>query len=220
MRFILPLLFLPFFQTLVAQNAGNPSAKNRTSTEIGLNVTSFVKTFLTFNNDAANPGSYLLSIKTVDLNGKAWRYGAGMFFSNSTSDLTTTDGTRTRDNVNFDLRAGKEWQIQVSKHWFFLAGADVLADYSLDKTETDTEFEFSVIKTRGYSAGFGPFAGVMFKINDRIGLFTEASYYFISGASKTTEKYEEGTQEDEERKSNFNSLSLRMPSNLFFYMRF
>jgi len=112
------------------------------------------------------PGSpYQLSIKTYgEKTNKRLQLG---FTLNTNANLTNSDFT---GSLGFRARAGKERFEDFGKNdkWRVFYGLDGV--YSLALNGVDDNFRAQI------SGGVAPFIGLQYRINDRLSIFTEASY--------------------------------------------
>ncbi len=218
MRLLLTTSALGLCLSLFAQT--DQTAPTPRTWEIGINATSFINTFLSFNDVTSGSGNYLFSLKKLDAQQKGMRLGLNLDFNNDKTDLNNVEGTRINDLAAVSMRLGKEWQIPVYNRWYLLTGYDFLGSYRYSSTETDSDTDLIKISTITYSLGAGPFLGVQFRINERIGLFTESTLYFIHARGVNKVDSENFPSQDQKRKSSSNNLNLQTPFSLFFYFKF
>ncbi len=207
--------------SLFAQsNQPSPTPPTPRTWEIGINATSFINAFLSFNDVTSGSGNYLFSLKKLDAQQKGMRLGLNLDFNNEKADLNNVEGTRINDLAAVSMRWGKEWQIPVYNRWYLLTGYDFLGSYRYSSSKTDSDTDLVKISTNSFSLGAGPFLGVQFRINERIGLFTESTLYFIHARQVNKVDSENFPSQDQKRKSSSNSLDLQTPFSLFFYFKF
>lgn len=112
------------------------------------------------------PGSpYQLMIKTYgEKTNKRLQLGATL---NTNTNLSNSDFT---GNLGFRARAGKERFEDFGKNnqWRVVYGLDGV--YSLALNSIDDNFRAQI------SGGVAPFVGLQYRINERLSIFTEASY--------------------------------------------
>ncbi|MGB1243385.1 MAG: cytochrome-c peroxidase, partial [Chitinophagales bacterium] len=83
------------------------------TTEVGLNVTSVVSSFVGSNNGSIDPIDFPLVVKLAK-NNKAWRFGLGLEFKSQKDDGVTIFGRTTKSSTVF-TKFGREWRHLVAK---------------------------------------------------------------------------------------------------------
>lgn len=122
-----------------------------------------------------------------------------------------------RETVNRDVafRVGYERKHQLGKRWIVLHGYDLVLGGSKSRTETTDQFVGNILtQTTSNFWGFGPRAGLMFLISDRVTLGTESTYYlrYIRDKTKLT-----GSPDSKQKTSEF---ELTVPIVLILSVRF
>ena len=206
--FLFTLIILT--STVFAQESETPQPK--TTHEIGVNFTFFVKTFLSLNNSNSNNIStpYALSYKLLR-NNNGMRFGVGGIF-NETIQKDERDTTElSTKNTSFDFRLGYERQVPVTKRWLTYFGWDIL--YGLGNTSSETESVNTKETTQ--TIGTGPVIGIQFNINKKIKLFTESSVYFTSSDISRKETFQNFPQQNLEENGSSTDFSFGLPTNIF-----
>ncbi|MFK7776422.1 MAG: hypothetical protein AB8F94_30145 [Saprospiraceae bacterium] len=194
---ILVCLSILFGSTLHAQDLIMESA-NASEKQVGVNITDFFLTFLSFNNPPDNSTPSILVLYKKTKNGKRKRYG----FGGRVSWDQQSDGDKffsTRVNFNF----GREFVKKIGSKWKTYAGYETRlsgsyfhAIESLSNDEEEKDFN------RSASIGWQGLVGLEYHINNRLSLLAETSYgvsfnYFLSKSEnsnpKRRESYSAGT---------------------------
>lgn len=201
------------FSIAISQESSNDNFTK----EYGINATSFVNTFLSFNDLTNNTNNYLATYKAQKDNGRYLRLG-GNFRINSRID-NPDDNTSNFDKretflTDLDFRVGQEKQIPIVGNWGVNVGMDFIGGYFNSSVKTD---DTKLSRHSGY-IGAGPIAGFQYMINDRIGLLTEANLYLSIAAS--SDKASDNVGDDVKDRDFSANLSAGLPTNLIFFMRF
>lgn len=161
----------------------------RTTHELGINVSGFIKTFITPANStplSATANTYLLSYKTVFKSGAAIRFGLGGNFVNRSQKEDNFIGTLTTKTNQFNTRLGFEWQFKVTRRWNFFTGLDAIYSSGLAYSQVPLDNINKIItETKSTSIGGGPVVGLQFRLNKRISLLAEGALYYQN--TKTTD---------------------------------
>jgi hypothetical protein len=174
------ILFSGF--SLFAQDQDSMRTYNN---EWGLNITAFANQFLSFNNNAANPGAYLFTYKHI--NGmKAFRLGVGLFFSSTNSVTGPNTAPLQSDGVDVSLRLGFEKRFALDRRWLFTAGGDFLLGFKDLKSTSESNFGTIKIKEKVWSIGLGPVLGIHFRFSPRVSIGTEGTIYLRYVGSKSS----------------------------------
>ncbi|MFK8007818.1 MAG: hypothetical protein AB8H03_15675 [Saprospiraceae bacterium] len=162
-------LFLLFGNVLHAQDIIEEPA-NLYEKQIGVNVSNFVLTFLSFNQPSINTPSILFLYKK-NKNGKRKRYGFG--------GRVSWEKQRDKDrsfNAGVNFNFGREFAKKIGNKWTTYAGYETRLSGSyfqiIEKINNDDEKDFN----RFVSIGWQGIVGLEYYINDRLSLLTETSY--------------------------------------------
>jgi hypothetical protein len=133
-------------------------------------------TNIVFNNifqSGATPFT-LLYKKQVKEN-QALRLGASVNLN--IDDGKRNNGVQINNSVSIQLTLGKEFQRELTKHWIWYGGGDVIPNYSYSIQQITQTINGPEIKNTQTSYGLGlrPFLGIRFNINSRLYVATEAS---------------------------------------------
>ena len=100
-------------------------------------------------------------------------------------------------------------------------GFDIAGGYTLDKVVDDTGFDKVTMQTREWSLGGGPFAQIVFKINNRISISTDAALYFTHFDNQEKEIFENFPEFDNELSNTTGQrLDVFLPTSLFIHFHF
>jgi hypothetical protein len=161
----------------------------KTNHELGINVSGFIKTFITPANStalSATANNYLLSYKAVFKKHYAIRAGWGGNFSNRNQTEDNFIGTLNVRNSQMNARLGFEWQFKLTRRWNFYTGVDYIMSTGNQRSETPIDNVNKAITQSKFSAmGGGGVVGIQFRLNKRVSLLAESSLYVTS--SKTTD---------------------------------
>jgi len=174
--------------------------------QIGLNVSAFVKTYLSFNTltitAPANTPNFLIDYKGLVSDREIsdnFKIGIrlGMNFQNndtrSGTDTTYTDS----QTKNYVWRVGVELQQKLSKRWNVFYGFDFFSANATTVSENKIIYNSSTPATTYLTTtntnitnlnGFGPLLGIQYNLTRHINLSTETWFYFINGT--TSNKYD------------------------------
>ena len=160
--------------------------------ELGVNGTAFFKQFLNIsvrnNSDTSvtilETPYYLTSKFKM---GKGYlRVGAGVKINSENESSSKTSDYKIKNNNDYQLRVGYEWQRILNKKCDLYYGFDVLSGLNDLTIHANSGFDFVTISDRSWLLGAAPVAGFRFKIWDNIALSTETSVryrYLIFGES-------------------------------------
>jgi hypothetical protein len=161
----------------------------KTQHELGINVSGFIKTFITPANStalSAAANTYLLSYKTVFKKHYALRFGWGGNYSNKSQTEDNFTGTLKTTNSQMNARLGFEWQFKLTRRWNFYTGVDYVLSSGNQRSETPIDNVNKAITQSKFSGmGGGGVVGIQFRLNKRISLLAESSLYAMS--TKTTD---------------------------------
>lgn len=120
-----------------------------------------------------------------------WRFGGAIALR---SDQEIRDFSNSYNEVwEIDINVGKEWRTSLVSRWQLSYGGDFTASFRHSEDEkSNREPEggnrsYSYRKRQEFGAGLRPFIGLIFKINERFGLSTEASLRAVAQRAYYTE---------------------------------
>jgi hypothetical protein len=218
------LLVLAIFMAIGTQAQDQepiPSTRTLRKHELGLNVTGFAKQFLSFNNNINFEQSPYMLTYQYRLNEKrGLRFGLGGFYNSNTLDNRDVFVPRTNNDFLISLRAGMQFNKQISKRWQLHYGLDLFSRYARSVVITQpTSFGETFSKSLLYQGGLGPVMGFSFSIGEHVRIWTEANFYMYYQQLSETETFEGTSLEFTDYEYEFDA-SLQMPVSLFLSMTF
>ena len=208
------------FEFASSQNhlQGNDSVRHHRH-ELGLDATSFIKQFLSFNNQTQGyvPRYYLTyryHFKHSNLRAAA----GGTYKNENVKSPNISNPNRARDfEKSFDFRIGYEFTKTLNGRWSAFYGLDLRPSVSHIKND-------DIGQTSGYTRGFksdsrmiglAPLLGFKYKINHRLSLTAEASisfnyfeefshYYYTPNADWMTARPDDNKRDSYNWYSSFN----------------
>jgi hypothetical protein len=157
----------------------------------------------------------LLYKKQVKEN-QALRLGASVNIN--IDDGKRNNGVQINNFVSIQLTLGKEFQRELTKHWMWYGGGDIIPSYSYSYQQTAQTINGPDIKNTQISSGLGlrPFLGLRFNINPRLYLATEASLNLSYSNYSTTSS--DGVKTNESSGNRFNLGSSPAGGLFLFYL--
>lgn len=146
-------------------------------TELGVDISSFVKNFLPFNtssllDQSTTFANFILGAKVI--NPKGWAFRSGLNFSaRSAEGEIFPVGTR---RISAAARVGFEKQRYLGKHHILYTGADVAFKY--EHGFTSETVSGATENDRSIGLGFAWVGGYNYRLNQWISLGTEMSLGF------------------------------------------
>jgi len=210
--FLLAILFSPIIR---AQDESDEDSKF----QLGINATYFVSNFLGLNQNELDLGPYAFTGK-IRLKKTYFRLGLGGKASKNLFSNDFASNIFDRKTQIIDLRAGLEWQRSLTERWIFYYGLDAIGGTALNQTIATSSFDQVATKFTSLYYGGGPVLGMEFKINKRISLSTESSFY-LSGLTEIEEVSFNNFPDQNSRETD-NSLEFdtAIPTELFFIIHF
>lgn len=192
--------------------------------EARLNCTNFISKVIGKESETASEGTpftvgYTLFYKKIGLRaGAGWRSLENLNAGGSNNNAPILVGQSQKD-----FRLGLEYEHKLSKHWRVSVGADGLygwGDNALKTFFTDAfgnlqEGRIGEIQTR---YGGGGFVGIKYFFNDRVGLATETTCYWMR--QKTVQQNDFYIPVAEKPDETTQSTNLEPPVALYFFFRF
>lgn len=170
-------------------------------------------------------------------NKKLFRLGTSLAFSAKGSHSIDLSHKNWNNFYSTELFIGREWRKEATERWFINFGADINLNYRLNSRlyestkvyDGGVRFDTQESRNRSVGGGLRPFIGILFKINDRLLLGTEASLVAVVRRhfDRSQRSYLiDGVQDD--RGDNYDNLDARWEfsvrtqpaSNIFVYYRF
>lgn len=169
---------------------------------------------------------------------RLFRLGTSLAYNTSTDYWDNLNQNTVNDYLRANVFMGREWRAAVANRWMVNYGGDIVFNssrqtYKQERTQEERE-EFTRLsitknQTMRIGGGLRPFVGILFKINDRLLLGTEASFFAsMESTTFSNESYTmiNGVRDDsysnydrEESGLDFN-VRTQPASNIFVYYRF
>lgn len=163
-----------------------------------------------------------------------FRAGTSFSYANSTSLNRDLENKERYSAISTRVFLGKEWREEITEQWVLNYGADIMLNYydmaiKNEYTYKESEGTFDLLKNRRGGLGFRPFIGLLFQLNKRFVVGTEAS--FQAGVEKfhhsTTRYTLVNGQKSNDHPSMENNIDgwnfhfrTQPASNIFVYYRF
>lgn len=152
---------------------------------LGMNGTSFVKNFLSFN-DVNSMGSspFQFTFRYITTSNFAMRAGLGI----SALNFEEKDGDNVQkvNSNSLDISIGFEKRSVVAKRWLVFGGLDLIAVSDISTSSTSSSGQIFTSKSNSSGGGAAPLFGIQFNINDRISLSTETQLRVLYTKGKET----------------------------------
>lgn len=184
----------------------------------GLNATSFVKNFLSFNDiNPSTNDAFEFTFRCIGPKNIAFRSNLGLLFSSTTATVSNDDDETSLNFFNLNLALGVEKRTNLSERWLCYWGIDALIGVEMTKVENKSGSFSSKDEDSVISGGIAPVVGVQFNINDRISVSTEGS---LGIKYSVTEN--KSTNDDESASTEIKSISLAtvLPTFVYFNIKF
>ncbi|MEZ4886696.1 MAG: hypothetical protein R3E32_18350 [Chitinophagales bacterium] len=188
------------------------------STEIGLNVTSVISSFVDSNNGSINPGDFPLVVK-VAKNNKAWRFGLGLDFKSQRDDGVISFETTTKTSEVF-TKFGREWRHLVAKRVVAYYGVDVLWNYVSEQNEVFSNTDFVSLQLSNMGFGGGPVFGLQVALSERMLVSFEGSLYGVVTRSHVKETFNQNPIFNKDETNWLSDVKMNMPQWLYLIVRF
>lgn len=201
----------------------NQGEDESTSTKVShryfsLQANQLLRQLFSLSNTSTNTGNpfsltYAFNNKQT---GGGMAFGLGYF----TSHIEDTDqgNDRKTDNSNINFRVGYDKKGSIGKRWTAGWGFDLLLSRSKSFTKTEQGGFISEIEEKSNGWGFGPRGTLLFQVNGKIHLGTEASWYFQKEKLESDISFTGGSSQNSEQKSS--SFALQVPVAIFLTLKF
>jgi hypothetical protein len=188
--------------------------------ELGLNATSLLNKVFRASPDSANNNPYLLTYR-LSKRQFGIRVGAGGDYRVTTRRETGFQDSDTRTVRNWDARFGLDYRARLGRRWTATLALDAVGSYRLDKEVNDSGFDV-IERVQQFSAwGGGPSIGLAFWFTPRLGIFTEANFYFLSGKNESARRFKNFPELDDQLNTqDIKELRKTMPSSVFLVYKF
>jgi hypothetical protein len=174
-------------------------------------------TNIVFNNifqSGASP--FTLLYKKQLKENQAFRLGASVNLN--IDDGKRNNGAQINNFVSLQLTLGKEFQRELTKHWIWYGGGDIIPSYSNSNQQSTQTVNGPSIKNTQITYGLGlrPFLGLRFNINSRLYVATEASLNLSYSNYSTSSS--DGVNTNESSGNRFNLGSSPAAGLFLFYI--
>jgi hypothetical protein len=200
------------------QNEDDPTFSKLSDRYFSLQANQLLRQLFSLSNTSTNTGNpfsltYAFNNKQT---GNGMAFGLGYF----TSHVEDTDqgNDRETDNSNINFRMGYDKKGSIGKRWTAGWGFDLLLSRSKSFTTTDQGGFISEIKDKSNGWGLGPRGTLLFQVNEKIHLGTEASWYFQKEKIESDINFGGGGSQKSEQKSS--SFALQVPVAIFLTLKF
>jgi hypothetical protein len=148
--------------------------------QIGINSSPLINKLIKSLEDSTYTNPYLLT----------YRFGVGKyglrlgFGGKSKYSLTSEEGfadSKLLTKKSLDLRVGLDYEKNLGKRFKANFALDFLTKRSVQKEVIDSGFDMIEKVNQKVAYGGGPSFGVSYWFTDKIGLYTEASFYMLYG---------------------------------------
>lgn len=192
--------------------------------EARLNCTDFISKIIGKEGESTASGSpftlgYTLFYKKIGI-----RTAAGWSsLENLNAGITNNNSPVLTGQSQKDFRLGLEYELKLSRHWRASLGADGIygwGDNSLKTFFTDAfgNTQDGRIGENQTRFGGGGFVGIKYFFNDRAGLATESTCYWLR--EKTTQHNDFYLPTNEQPDETIQTTNLEPPVVLYFFFRF
>ena len=187
-------------------------------TDFGINATSFVNKFLNFNDSEGDVGDFLFTHRIYRYEKMILRMGFDIGYTNVKIEPDDDDEEILSSIFNAKYRVGWEKQNPIAKKWTFLSGYDFLTGFRNNTVESKNNFDDVKSVDWTYDIGMGPIVGFQFNINEKVGLFTESTFYLTYFINKNKITFDSDPAEVD--KSQGWNFDITLPTTLYFFVKF
>lgn len=214
------ILLLLLQQSLWSQEAEKKAPKIQIRHELGLNVTSMINRVVRSGVDSINENPYLLTYR-VCMGRWGFRLGAGGSYQyNKSSEAGFRDFESTR-KFSWDARAGLDYRTRFGRHFAGNFGLDFVGQQFMIKETNDSGFDVIEEIDQFTGWGGGPVVGLSWWFTPYLGLYTEASFYFLAGQKESGRTFKNFPElDDEVRTEDTNNVRTILPASIFLTYRF
>ncbi|MFM9983730.1 MAG: outer membrane beta-barrel protein [Flavobacteriales bacterium] len=206
-----------FALLLVCSTLSSMAQSEANSRMVGINATSFVKSFLSFNDQTPAGTPFQFTYRHIGDNGKAFRSKLGLNYSNSTSEEAGEDDKSTLTFLNIQLGLGYEKRFQLEKRWLIYTGIDGLFGIEQTILKNTSGNDESTDQEQEVLGGVSPVLGIQFNITERLSLSTEAGIPIVY--KMNTQKFS-GEFSDAKITTNSFQLTPSLPTFLYLNLTF
>ena len=159
--------------------------------QFSINSSSFIKNFLSFNNNSTPTQTYQFMYRRMYGSSNALRVQLGVnYFQNTVKE---DDDTNELSSSLNDFAIGFEKRYAIHKRWLYYFGFQGMLRYELQTSKNSSGSFQSSQKDNVFGAGIGGVVGLQFNINDRISLSTEGGLPLMYTVAKSTSSFDNET---------------------------
>ncbi|MFK7908448.1 MAG: hypothetical protein AB8B69_25175 [Chitinophagales bacterium] len=215
---VLLISLLVWIQLSAQEEEKNFFPTEERSTEIGLNVTSVISSFVGSNDGGIDPGSFPLVVKFAK-NNKAWRLGLGLDFKSQEENNINFFQNKTSITEVF-TKVGREWRHKVGKRVLAYYGVDLLFNYENETSNVFISTDFVSLNLTNLGFGGGPVYGLQLALNERVLVSFEGSFYGVVTNSNVKEEFDQNPIFNKDETTWLTDIEMNMPQWLYLVVRF
>lgn len=188
------------------------------SSDIGLNITTVLTSFIGNSNNEASIESYPFVAK-VNRKKSAIRFGMGVDLGNSNETLADVEQF-IFNNYQVNGRVGYERKKYLGHRFGFFYGVDLVSSIKNEEFTVSNNIDVTSILENTFSIGSGPVYGFEYYLNKFMYLGTEGSFYGIYSFSNRKESFRFNPEINSERNTRNFSARMTTPTRLYIMVRF
>lgn len=177
------LFFLPLLVNAQKRQVKKQITRNKNFTELGLNVSGAVGTFLQNRTDSVYSDPYAILLKYVR-NRVGVRFAAGYSF-NTIKQINAIQA-RVDGLHRLDWRLGVDYFHNINEHWRLYYGADFLMGSVNGNKQFSEGDNIYRVDIKENMRGAGPILGIQYHLTPKISLQTEAALYLMGSNTRKT----------------------------------
>lgn len=206
-------VLIMFFSFLfIGLHAQSNSKKN--STDIGINITSILSTFVGNNNEVFAPDDYPLLLK-LNRGKKSYRFGLGLLVNYDDELSVFEEEDLLFSDVSIRSRFGMEKRISLNQKFDFYYGLDLLLNWDSKNDVVSNVFDITRISEQSYGIGGGPVIGFNYNIGKRVKFGTEGSFYNVYSYKERKERFDFNPEINKDKVIHSFSSKMTAPVHLF-----
>ncbi len=183
----------------------------------------FMNRWIPFQQNIGVNAPYFLSYRRYKDSSKYRRIGLSFSISGQLEDFDS-DLSNSSAVVSFNTRIGNGRCREIYNNIELHFGTDFLPEFSVRVVETEdlSPDEMTGGSSTSIRLGFGggPFVGVQYNFNDRIGIYTEAAFYVKMNGNRSSQSFNDpGSENFTDLSFNFNT-SFLLPGAIVLYFKF
>lgn len=187
-------------------------------TELGINISSVLSTFVGNDNGVFSPDDYPFLAKFHRQN-LTYRLGTGILINQQKEDSPAESDAFIFSDVNIRTRLGIEKQIKLNERFDFYYGVDILMHWDYDYDVTSNVFDITTIEVNTFSGGLGPIYGFTYQLGKRVNLGTEGSFYNVYSYGTRKERFDLNTGANKDRVIQSFASSISVPVHLYILVK-